>query len=252
MGPCGRSRAAFYSRSCGIRRDGGAACIRTGCGAISVTIVCATRTAKRAHTPSRGSPLDATSPTPRATRRRVETRLIAPERKQDPTETSRQGDHRDAPAPTRRRGARPTRASVPLPVLRQHAHAAWTSRLRSSRGPALVMCPRCRRSAELSSRGTSPIAALTWPRVAKPRHVIDKRAERQRDHRADPRHRLQPRTTGSACAMRLPAAHRPPQSRSSASRPAAATGRRVSASAGGQRQPGQPRRHLRAAARGSR
>ena len=29
------------------------------------------------------------------------------------------------------------------------------------------MCPRCRRSAELSSRGTNPIAALTWPACAK-------------------------------------------------------------------------------------
>ena len=53
--------------------------------------------------------------------------------------------------------------NVPLPLLFQQAHAAWISRLRSSPDPALVMWPRWRRSAELSSRGTSPRNALTWP-----------------------------------------------------------------------------------------
>ncbi len=81
-------------------------------------------------------------------------------------------------------------------------------------GPAFVMWPRCRRSAELSSRGTSPIAALTWPADAKRADVIDKRPERQRHHRPHPRHALQPlhdriRVAPCVCQPRIHARRSP-------------------------------------------
>ena len=105
----------------------------------------------------------------------------------------------------RRAASRSTQArSVPLRRLRQHAHAACTSRLRSSRGPAFVMCPRCRRSAELSSRGTKPERRADLPAPGEPRARHRRTRETSAPRRARrPAPSATARTTGSAGGVLL-------------------------------------------------
>ena len=173
----GRSRAAFYSRFLVSARSPRIMSFASAGGAIFVTTL-ADPSTKRARPPARGFATRGDGGLGRRQFRPVERRVITPDRKQNATQPPGQRDHRDAATAARARRA--TQAlSVPLLGWRQQTHAACISRLRSSRGPAFVMCPRCRRSAELSSRGTRPIAALTWPawanrswRSTKARNVV--------------------------------------------------------------------------------
>ncbi len=112
---------------------------------------------------------------------------IPPHRKQNPT-------HRRARATIamRRHAAPPTRAPTRGARRRRHCGppdhpTRLHQQARADRaGPVFVMRPFWRRSAELSSDGTSPRNALA--RAAsptEPRRIIERRVKRQRHHRPD-------------------------------------------------------------------
>ena len=92
----GRSRAAFYSRFLVSSRSPRSMSFASAGGAISVTIR-ADHNTERAHPPARGF----ASRRDRLRHReflQIKRRVISPNRKQDATEATRQGDHRNAAA----------------------------------------------------------------------------------------------------------------------------------------------------------
>ena len=97
--------------------------------------------------PSRGSATRRARPLRRRQLARHQTSVpIPPHRIQNPTEPARQARPPQCGGRAAPPGARPTRATSRSRRLRQHAHAACTSRLRSSRRPGL--------------RDVAPMAAL--------------------------------------------------------------------------------------------
>ena len=196
---------------------------------------------ERAHPPARGfaSRRDGATPPPISSRqtssasRQIANRIRLRRRAKR--------HHRD-PAPAPRREPLDPRAQASRSAdCRQHTHAACTNRLRSSRGPAFVMCPRCRRSAELSSRGTSPIAALTWPASANRSASSTNARNVSATIGPTPGHRLQAAATTGSPRRASPAARPSRRSPWSASRSAARNGASVSASAAGSASARQPR-----------
>ncbi len=159
--------------------------------------------------------------------------LIAPDRKQDATQAPRQGDHRNASPAPRGEPLDPRAQRRHCRGLRQQAHAACTADCAARAGPAFVMCPRWRRSAELSSRGTKPDRGTDLAGVREALDVIDKRAERQRDHRPDARHLCSRCDDRIAARLRAAAARRRRRSPSSACSIIRRNGASVSASAAG-------------------
>ena len=167
---------------------------------------------KRAHTPSRGSATRADPVTPRrASPRQTPTRSRHIANRIRLRRRAKR-DHGDAPAAPGRQPLDPRAQRPTAPYCANTPTPPGPADCAARAGPAFVMWPRCRRSAELSSRGTSPIAALTWPALANRADVIDERPERQRDDRPDARHLCSRCTTGSAARHASAAAHRSPRS----------------------------------------
>ena len=128
----------------------------------------------------------------------VQRRVVAPDRKQDATQASRQGDHRDAPPTACREASRPTRATghcrhdASGPTRPGSADSAAHAGRPSSCGRDGGARPSCLRAAP------SPIAALTWPAWRKSFVAIDERAKRRRDDQTDAGHTPQPSDDGIA------------------------------------------------------
>ena len=222
-----------------------------------MTIVASDQGAKRAHSRllvARATRRSAPTPTlrraPRAPSNMVPSRHIA---NRDPTEASRQSDHRDAPAAPAGQALDPARATSRSPATaptrprRLHQQTAELARPRFRNVPAMPALRRTVFARHEPERRTD----LRRRREARAHHRPTRETSARR-RGPTPGTVCSRATTGSAAACAL----QPRVDRRDLARSAASTicrnGASVSASAGGQGEAREPRRHALALPAGSR